>query len=531
MPEVLLRELYARALGVISDAHLELAPGFSVITGETGAGKTLLLGALELALGSESPSSRLALTPDTRAVALFERHGEEIVLARESSPNARLRSSINAAPTSAEGLRTLAQELIVIHGQHDSLALRQRSDILRLVDAWGGVDATELDDTRRRLREARQFRDEAGGDAGQRAREREFVEFQLRELASAELTTPAELPDTLRELERLSELRDGQSQLLDVVTELDGDHDEALLTKLARAVNRLPRESAYDDARALLAGALDQARDATRELASLSDPEIFDQQRIDDLDARVALLQALARKYGGSFDQVFAVRDQLHERRQTLLDHDERAQRLDGEIAELEVRVGELAASVRRAREEAAAGLSRAVGSNLERVALANASLRFVVEGGDGSDAQILFSPNPGQGEGPLAALASGGELSRVLLAISLETASPNVVAVFDEIDAGVGGQVAQQIGECLGELAQYQQVLAVTHLASVAACADHHFVVQKEFVDGATKTSVRRVDAEERVAEIARMLAGTINSESRALAARLLAREQGIRS
>ncbi|HEY7931220.1 MAG TPA: AAA family ATPase [Acidimicrobiales bacterium] len=530
MPDVLLRELYARALGVINDANLELAPGFSVITGETGAGKTLLLGALELALGSESPSSRLAVTPETRAVALFERRGEEIVLARESGSNARLRSSINAAPTSAEGLRTLAQELIVIHGQHDSLALRQRADILRLVDTWGEVDVAELDETRRLLRDARQWREGSGGDASERTREREFIEFQLQELASAELTTPTELSDALRELERLSELRDGQSQLLEVVTELDGDHDEALLAKLAHAVSRLPRESAYDDARSLLASALDQARDATRELATLSDPEIFDPQRIDDLDARVAQLQALARKYGGAFEHVFVVREQLVERQQELVSHDERALRLDGEIAELESRERRLADAVRRARERAADELSKAVGRNLERVALANASLRIAVEGDDGSEAQILFRPNPGQGEGPLASLASGGELSRVLLAISLETASPDVVAVFDEIDAGVGGQVAQQIGECLGELARRQQVLAVTHLASVAACADHHFVVRKETAEGTTQTTVRRVEGDERVGEIARMLAGTVNPESRALAARLLAREQGIR-
>jgi DNA repair protein RecN (Recombination protein N) len=279
-----------------------------------------------------------------------------------------------------------------------------------------------------------------------------------------------------------------------------------------------------------LASALDQARDATRDLATLSDPEIFDPQRIDDLDARVAQLQALARKYGGAFEHVFVVREQLVERQQELVSHDERALRLDGEIAELESRERRLADAVRRARERAADELSKAVGRNLERVALANASLRIAVEGDDGSEAQILFRPNPGQGEGPLASLASGGELSRVLLAISLETASPDVVAVFDEIDAGVGGQVAQQIGECLGELARRQQVLAVTHLASVAACADHHFVVRKETAEGTTQTTVRRVEGDERVGEIARMLAGTVNPESRALAARLLAREQGIR-
>jgi DNA repair protein RecN (Recombination protein N) len=160
----------------------------------------------------------------------------------------------------------------------------------------------------------------------------------------------------------------------------------------------------------------------------------------------------------------------------------------------------------------------------MTRVTLANASLRFVVEGIDGSEAQILFSPNPGQPEGPLSALASGGELSRVLLALSLETVHHDVVAIFDEIDAGLGGQVAQHIGECLREVGRAQQVIAVTHLASVAARAHHHFVIQKSVVSGVTTTTVRALFGAERVREIARMLAGDdLTQESQALAEQLL--------
>jgi DNA repair protein RecN (Recombination protein N) len=155
---------------------------------------------------------------------------------------------------------------------------------------------------------------------------------------------------------------------------------------------------------------------------------------------------------------------------------------------------------------------------------LPHATLRFVVEGVDGSAAQILFTPNPGWPEGPLQALASGGELSRVLLALSLETAHDDVVAVFDEVDAGVSGQVAQQIGECLREVGDAQQVIAVTHLASVAAKASHHFVIEKTVSDSLTSTHVREVLGDERVREIARMLAGDqITGEADALARRLL--------
>jgi DNA repair protein RecN (Recombination protein N) len=157
-------------------------------------------------------------------------------------------------------------------------------------------------------------------------------------------------------------------------------------------------------------------------------------------------------------------------------------------------------------------------------VALANASLRFEALGLDGSDVRIFFRANPGLAEGALQDLASGGELSRVLLALSLETVHDDVVAVFDEVDAGVGGQVAQQIGDCLRELGLKQQVLAVTHLASVAAKADHHYVIDKTVSSGTTTTSVRKVQGDERVSEIARMLAGDeMTVESHALAQRLL--------
>jgi DNA repair protein RecN (Recombination protein N) len=197
---------------------------------------------------------------------------------------------------------------------------------------------------------------------------------------------------------------------------------------------------------------------------------------------------------------------------------------IDQEIRDFETREVDLARRARAEREVAAAKLTIAVSRQMSRVALANATLRFVVDGADGSDAQIWFTPNPGQPEGPLSALASGGELSRVLLALSLETVHRDVVAVFDEIDAGLGGQVAQQIGECLREVGRLQQVLAITHLASVAARADHHFVIEKTVEQGATSTLVREVTGDERVHEIARMLAGdAVTAESRALATQML--------
>jgi len=525
MPKVQLIELHARGLGVIEDAHIEFGAGFNVLTGETGAGKTLLLGALELCLGGEAASSRYAVTPATRAVALFTRDdGTELVLARESSASGRLRATVDASPSSAEILRQVAAGVIVIHGQHDSLSLRSRQEILRIIDAAGAIDVSELEAARRQIAELGGQRDTLGGDAASRDRERDYLLFQLRELRAAEIEDAGELERTLDELTRLSALRDAQSDLLSVIDDLDGDHEGAVLTLWARALQRLPRAAGVDDLRDALGHVLDDARANVHELTARAQPDQFEPERIAELEARATTLSLIARKYGGALDAAITQREEISERLEELADAEDLLTDIDARLEVLEQREAALAAAVRHERERACRELTQRVNVQLPRVALAHATLRFEVHGPDGAGARLLFAPNPGWPEGPLQALASGGELSRVLLALSLETAHDDVVAVFDEVDAGVSGQVAQQIGECLREVGDTQQVIAVTHLASVAAKAAHHFVIEKSVGEGSTTTHVRQVTGEERVREIARMLAGdAISDEADALARRLL--------
>jgi DNA repair protein RecN (Recombination protein N) len=524
MPRAQLLELSAHSLGVIDDAALEFGPGFNVLTGETGAGKTLLLGALELCLGGEGPASRHGVSPETRVSAVFRgRDGSEVALARESGAQGRLRSALNGLASSAEALRALAQELVVVNGQHESLALKQRGEVLGLLDRSGEVSTTELTMVRRSLYEARGAREELGGDATRRSRELEFLAYQIAEVEAVRVAGPSELADALGELTRLTELRDGQASLRAALELLDGDGDAAL-TRFARAIADLPAGHAYDAARGELHSALQQAREAVRDLAGMADDAGLDPVALERLEERVTVLQNLARKHGGSLESTLVALDQMRGERAALLGAGERVVQLDEEITDLETRERALAAAARHDREGAAERLTEAVNRQLPRVALAHATLRFSVGGEDGSDVAILFTPNPGRPEGPLAGLASGGELSRVQLALALETVHDDVVAVFDEVDAGVGGQVAQQIGECLRELGHEQQVLAVTHLASVAAKADRHVVIEKTIRGKKTTTVVREVTGEERVREIARMLVGDrVTPESLALAAQLL--------
>jgi DNA repair protein RecN (Recombination protein N) len=299
MPKSQLLELYAHGLGVIRDARLEFGAGFNVLTGETGAGKTLLLGALDLCLGGDGSVTRAAIASDMRAAAVFDLRGErEVALTRESGASRRLRSAVDGAPSSAEALRALADELIVIHGQHDSLKLRQRDEVLRLVDAKGDVSVEGLTLARRELRAAHEERSSLGGDVEERTRELDFVEFQIAELEAASIRSDLELDETLEELTRLTELREGQTALVEVLDQLDADGEDAVLARFARSISRLPHGEAYDAARGLLRAALEQSREAVHELAALSDPESFDASALKELEDRATTLQALVRKYG-----------------------------------------------------------------------------------------------------------------------------------------------------------------------------------------------------------------------------------------
>lgn len=522
MPSARLIELYAHGLGVIDDARIEFGPGFNVLTGETGAGKTLMLGALMLCLG-EDVATRHGARDDLRVAAVLnDLAGDELVLAREATSSGRLRSVVNASPSSADALRTLGRPLVVIHGQHDSLRLRGRAEVRPLLDASAGVSTDELDEVRAHLRVAREELASLGGSDAEREREIDFLDFQLRELDDARILSSGELADALAELERLSSLRDGQAALAGIVEGLD-DGPTSALGQLAGAVAAIPGDPVYESAREAMRDALARAREALSDLAALCDPDLVDEARLYEIENRVGVLSALARKYG-SLEEALAARDRFTARREELRGAAIRRDELSYLIEGLLEREAAESARLRGARRSAARALEHALAAQLPRVALAGASLRFAVEGADGSDVDLLFRPGPGQAEGPVSGVASGGELSRVLLAIALETVGDDAVAVFDEVDAGLGGQVAQQIGECLAELGARQQVLAVTHLATVAARAQHHFVVEKVVREGRATTAVREVTGESRVGEIARMLAGDASAaESRALATRLL--------
>ena len=523
MPKTQLVELQVENLGVIASAHLEFDEGFNVLTGETGAGKTLLVGALSLCTGSSEARYRRESDANVRVSAIFVTDEEEQVLSRESSATGRLRASKNGLATSSEGLRAAGEDLLVIHGQHDSLRLKNRSQVLKILDEFGGIDDSELRRRRQELSRRYADRDSLGGDAGARARELDFAQFQIDEIQAVGINSSNELDESLEELQGLSELRDDYEGLLSAIEVLDGDSDDAILSQFARVLTGLPKGTLASDFGASLAASLASARETVHDFRSSINESGADEERIVVLEDRVGVLRALARKYGGTLETVLDNLKELTSLVDRRSNEEQSLEALELQILEIEQIERNLSAVLLSQREVAAAKLSERIGAQLGRVALGNAELTFEVSGSDGSGVSIQFRANPGRPAGDLSEVAIGGELSRVLLALSLETVGDGLVAVFDEVDAGIGGAVAQQIGECLAELATRQQVIVVTHLASIAARAKRHYVVEKLQSDDESVATVQLVDGDARVREIARMLTGDANSDEALALARTL--------
>ena len=522
MPSTQLLSLTVRGLGVISDVTLDFQDGFTVITGETGAGKTLLVDALSLCLGGEARSPRRGDELDVSAVFL-DATGKECSLQRTVSSAQRLRAVIDGVATSSDALRSVGDAMLVIHGQHDSLRLKSKIEILKMVDDFGAIDTSNLLSLRQERSELLRLQSSLGGDARERERQLDFARFEANEIESIKIVSPRELDDTLDELVALTELRDQVANVQRLTAEADGDGS---LEAFVEVVSGLPQGGELGESRRRILDLVAAVRDELSEVGTLIDSDRLDESHFHQLESRVEVLRNLARKHGGTLEGVLAAYEQALMTISTLEDADGTAREIEGRIESLQAELKRESARVLTLRTASTQRLEAAVSVQLPRVALPNAKVTFAVGADDGSDVELVFAPNPGSPGGPIQTIASGGELSRVLLALSLVTSSDGLVTVFDEIDSGIGGNVAESIGECLADLARSRQVISVTHLASVAARADHHFVVEKHVVNGETRTSIRSVSGSERVSEIARMLAGeSASTESRALAERLLGR------
>ena len=526
----MLLELAVRDLGVIPDLRLLLSKGMSVVTGETGAGKTMVVDAIELLVGGRADPMLVRTGADEAWVEgrfllraadreIVGEYGDEledveIVLARAVPRNGRSRAYVDGRLATVSSLVELGERLVDLHGQHAHQSLLSPVAQRAALDRFGDVGLEPLQAARQRQRDISEELAKLGGDERARAREIDLLRYQVEELDAAALTGPDEDDELAAEEDVLADSTAHRRAAAEAVAALtdEGGAADPLGTAIAVLGGRQPFAAQEQRLRALAAELADVAVDV-RGVAETIDE---DPARLDHLRGRRQLLSDLRRKYGDTLAEVLEEADRLRARLAELEDHDRRAAELDDAEAAARQAYEKAAAKVAKARRAAAPRLAKAVEAHLHDLAMPNARLDVRVEGEDpGDDVVFMLAANPGSEPLPLGKVASGGELARSMLALRMVLTSAPPTLVFDEVDAGIGGSAATAVGRALANLAGDHQVLVVTHLAQVAAHADAHVQVAKQSDRSATVSQATLLDHEARVIELSRMLSGQPDSDT----------------
>ncbi len=542
MPAVL-NLLRIKNLALVEDLQWQLEPGFTAITGETGAGKSIIIGALQLLLGERADKSLIRTGADTCTVeavfageelarlnpALLEAGVEgcegELILKRTLSTAGANRQFINGSPTTLAVLKSLGDELVDLHGPHDHQSLLAPERQLALLDgfAHSGPALEAYQQHYRQLQSLTAEHASLSTAESARAQELDLLRHQTAEINAANLDAAEE-----EQIETRYKLASNSRRLIELASGVAGrlaEADDSVLTQLAESQRLLRELEKFDPAMSELVASHDAAvvelSEIARTLAGYVERLDLDPQQMVALEQRVSLFETLKRKYGGSIADVIAFGARAAERMQKIEGRDAELERLTKAIDAAQRETAKAAAALRKLRAKAAPKLSETVRRHLRdlgfRQSEFEAQLTELPEPrAHGSDTlELLFSPNPGEPLKPLRAIASSGEISRLMLAIKSSLAAQDAIPllVFDEIDANVGGEIANAVGAKMRGLASDHQVLCITHLPQVAATASTHFVVTKEVAQGRTHSELREVKGKARQEEIARMLGGQSDS------------------
>jgi DNA repair protein RecN (Recombination protein N) len=529
----MLRRLALRDFVIVTTLEIELTGGFSVLTGETGAGKSILIDAVQLALGSRGDAgvvregaARAEITAEFDAPASLSRWlddagfdaGETLLLRRTIDAQGKSRAWVNGSAATIAQLREAAEHLVDIHGQHAWQSLTRGASVRALLDAYAGVDAAPLALAWSRWKAAADALQRAQTQQADLSRERERLAWQIGEV---DKLAPGddeweELNAEHQKLSNAQSLIDAARGALDAVNDAD-DSAESLT---GRAIDALQEVSAFDPQLAsvleVLQGAQAQLQDAAHTLSSYLHHTEVEPERLAEVDERMSAWMGLARRYRRPPAGLATL---LAEWKRELgaLDAAADLDALERGLAQAKTAFDAQAKRISSARRQAAPKLAAAVTQGMQQLGMAGGRFEVALLPQDApqsfglESAEFLVAGHEGSTPRPLAKVASGGELSRLALAIAVTTSQLGEAdtLIFDEIDAGVGGAVAETVGRLMKQLGRDRQVMAVTHLPQVAACADHHLLVSKMSTDGTTRSDVHAVTGEARVGEIARMLGG----------------------
>ena len=547
----MLRQLVINNIVLVERLELEFEPGLGVLTGETGAGKSILLDALGLALGARADaglvragkeaaavSAEIELNPHHPAIELLTEQsiaiepGEPLLVRRTLKSDGGSRAFLGGTSVSASLLREIGALAIEVHGQHDDRGLLNSKGHRALLDSFGKLDTEAVERDWARVVRIETELLQARSDAAVAERDREWLQHASAEI---EQLAPEEGEETFLATERAAMqagLKAGES--LSGLDELLGGSDGAV-SMLRQAARRIERGAddhpLLGEALAALDRAVIEASEAEDRISRAAEAMAFDPNRLEQVEARLFDIRGLARKHRCEPDQLKALGLKMKEQLSAIEAGGERLAELDEELVQARADYARAAEALSKERHEAAKRLDAAVAVELAPLKLDAARFSTAITafepGPAGTDrVEFQVSTNPGTPFGPLTRIASGGELARFILALKVALAEAGSAAtmIFDEVDRGVGGAVASAIGERLARLSKQSQVLVVTHSPQVAARASHHYRIEKCYGSDGAKTSVRKLTDEERREEIARMLSGTsITEEARAQASRLL--------
>ena len=543
----MLTTLRIKNLALVPDLTLELAPGYNAITGETGAGKSVIIGALQLVLGERADRSLIRSGADGCTVeAVFttkelpgldvfleekglERCEEgELVLKRSFTAAGTNRQFINGSPATLAILSGLGQWLVDMHGPHDHQSLLDPAKQLEILDAYGesGKLRGNFAELCARRSALLQEKSELIIDERTYAQQVDLLRFQVKEISSAKLVAgeEAQLQAEYTRASNAARLIELAQTVLAALSE----EDSSILTQaggLGRSLQDLTRLDPSAQPIADLHGQMvEAARELQRELSRYADSIEVDPARLHELEQRVDLIQGLKRKYGASVEEVIHFGNEARQKLQALESRDAELERINSEIKGVESELWKAGSELSAARRKVIPKLSKAVARELSDLGFKQSDLTVQIQTVAREEAfqgavsaagfdrvEFLFAPNPGEPARPLRAIASSGELARVMLALKTVLAQQDAIPVliFDEVDANVGGETAAAVGEKMRKIGEQRQVLCITHLAQVAAAAGTHYVVTKETTAGRTISNIKALDNKSRVVELTRMLGG----------------------
>src|SRR5213592_2298068 len=538
MPAVLTL-LRIKNLALVEELEWQMEPGFIAVTGETGAGKSIIIGALQLLLGERADKSLIRTGADLCTVeAIFtgndlqklnpqlieagiEPCENDLILKRTLSSSGTNRQFINCSPTTLSLLKNLGDELVDLHGPHDHQSLLSPETQLSLLDSFARAEE-QLDEYRKHYRQLQTLLAEHGAlNTAETAREQELdlLRHQITEIKSANLVASEE-----EEIEKRYKLASNSKRLIELASGIANrlsEADDSVLAQLAETQRLLRELEKIDSSIAQFssahAAAVVELSEIARTLSSYAEKLDLDREQLVALEQRISLFETLKRKYGGSIAEVIAFGERAAQRMRKIEGRDAELERLAKEIENLRAKMNRAGEALRKLRTKAAPKLSENIRSNLRDLGFRQSEFEAKLSALDeprpsGFDAvELLFSPNPGEPLKPLRAIASSGEISRLMLAIKSALAAHDAVPllVFDEIDTNIGGEIAHAVGAKMQRLGRDHQVICITHLPQVAANASSHFVVTKDVARGRTFSNLHEVTGKGRQEEIARMLGG----------------------